>query len=121
MEDNNQKIALLICRCGTNIAGVIDVDYLVNEFSKYKNVICYEHEHWCSEDGLLKMREIIKNEKPSRIIIAACTPHLHEELFRENAEKVGLNGGYVKVINIREQCSWVHYQNPKKATIKALE
>jgi len=115
------KIAVLICRCGTNIAGVVDVDYLVKEISRVDGVVCYEHEHWCSEDGLLKMREVIKDEKPDRVVIAACTPHLHEELFRENAEKAGLNGGYVKVVNIREQCSWVHYREPRRATIKALE
>ncbi len=121
MAGRDLKIAVLICRCGTNIAGVVDVDYLVKEISRVDGVVCYEHEHWCSEDGLLKMREVIKDEKPDRVVIAACTPHLHEELFRENAEKAGLNGGYVKVVNIREQCSWVHYREPRRATIKALE
>ncbi|RLE51692.1 MAG: disulfide reductase [Candidatus Methanomethylicota archaeon] len=117
----NDKVILLLCKCGTNIAGVIDVEKIADEISKQNGVPCYIHDHWCSEDGLQKMREIIENEKPSRIIIAACTPHLHEELFREHAEKTGLNGGYVEVVNIREQCSWVHWQHPEQATIKAID
>lgn len=118
---NEKKTALLICKCGTNIAGVINIDEICNAISKLNNVKCFIHDHWCSEDGLLKMREIIKNEKPARMIIASCTPHLHGNLFRENAEKAGLNGGYLKVVNIREQCSWVHWQNPGRATMKALD
>lgn len=118
---DKNKTVLLICKCGTNIAGVINVDKIGDDVSKQENVTCYIHDHWCSEDGLLKMREIIAKEKPSRVIIAACTPHLHEKLFKENAEKAGLNGGYVKVVNIREQCSWVHWQNPEQATNKAYD
>lgn len=116
------KVACLICHCGTNIKGVVDIEKLKDEVKKrYGDVLVYDNEHWCSEDGLKKIGEIITKDKASRIVIAACTPSLHEELFKKNAERYGLNRGFIEIANIREQASWVHWYNPGKATLKALD
>ncbi|MEM2511010.1 MAG: hydrogenase iron-sulfur subunit [Candidatus Methanomethylicia archaeon] len=116
------RTACLICHCGTNIKGVIDIEKLKNDVKRiYGDILVYDNEHWCSEDGLKKMGEIIAKDEASRIVIAACTPSLHEELFKKNAEKYGLNRGFIEIANIREQASWVHWYNPGKATLKALD
>ncbi|MHC1628357.1 MAG: hydrogenase iron-sulfur subunit [Candidatus Nezhaarchaeales archaeon] len=120
-QDDLGKIVIFVCRCGTNIAGVVNVDKVLEHFSGREGVIVKDHEHCCSDDGLRKIKETLKEEKASRLIIACCTPSLHGELFKRAAEEVGLNRGYVEIVNIREQCSWVHFHDPERATIKAID
>ncbi|MCS7139678.1 MAG: hydrogenase iron-sulfur subunit [Candidatus Nezhaarchaeota archaeon] len=115
------KLVLFVCRCGTNIAGVVDVERLLKHFSGRSNVVVKEHEHCCSDDGLRRIKETVVEEKASRLIVACCTPSLHGELFKKTAEEVGLNRGYVEIVNIREQCAWVHYHDPERATVKAMD
>lgn len=116
-----EKTAVFLCHCGTNIAGVIDIPYLIQQLSKIPNVACFEHEHLCSDDGLRKIEEVIEKEKIKRVLIVACTPSLHERLFKERIEKAGLNPSFVEIVNVREQCSWVHWHDPRRATLKALD
>ncbi len=118
-EEN--KIGVFICHCGTNIAGFIDIQRLVDYFSKKHGIICVDDLHLCSESGLQKIKDTIKNEKLERVVVACCTPRLHGELFKKTVEEAGINRGYVQIANIREQCSWVHWLNMDKATLKALD
>ncbi|MEM4576308.1 MAG: hydrogenase iron-sulfur subunit [Candidatus Nezhaarchaeales archaeon] len=120
-QESVERVLIFVCKCGTNIAGVIDVGQVIRHFSGKSGVIVRDHEHCCSNDGLKKIREAIKEEKVSRLIIACCTPSLHGELFKKNAEEAGLNRGFVEIVNIREQCSWVHYHDPERATNKAID
>ncbi|RLF21734.1 MAG: disulfide reductase [Thermoprotei archaeon] len=115
------KVAVFVCRCGTNIAGVVDVDEVVRHFSSREGVVVGEHEHCCSDDGLRKIKEVLEKEGATHLIVACCTPSLHGELFKRTAEEAGLNRGFVEIVNIREQCSWVHSFDPKRATIKAID
>jgi len=114
------KIGLIICHCGTNIAGTIDIEYLKKYFSA-KGVVVRDHKHACTDDGIKLIKELIREEGIDRLVIAACTPFLHGELFRKAAEEEGLNRGFVRIANIREHCSWPHYGFRTLATLKARD
>ena len=121
-EEGRDKILVFICHCGSNIAGVVDVGKVIKTLSeKYPNASFYEHEHCCSDDGLRKIKEALREEKAARLVIGCCTPTLHGELFKRTAEEAGLNRGFVEIVNLREQCSWVHAHDPDKATDKAVD
>jgi heterodisulfide reductase subunit A len=117
----SEKVLLFVCRCGTNIAGVVDVEKVVRHFSGREGVVVSDQEHCCSDEGIKKIKEAIREEKAARLVIACCTPSLHGELFKRVAEESGLNRGFVEIVNIREQCSWVHYHDPERATNKAID
>jgi len=76
-------------------------------------------DHLCSEQGLNLVRDTIREHKADRVVVAACSPRLHGELFAQTVEEAGLNRGHLVIANIREQCSWVHWDDPPSATAKA--
>jgi len=121
-EEAVGKTLVFICHCGSNIAGVVDVAEVARELKRrHPDVAVYDHEHCCSDDGLRRIREAIEKEGATRLIVGCCTPSLHGELFKRVAEEVGLNRGFVEIVNLREQCSWVHSYDPPRATIKAVD
>ena len=115
------KIGLFICDCGRNISGVIDNSKLIEHFSKDPDVHVLGDQYLCSELGLNKVIEEIKDNKIDRVVIAACSFKLHGLLFRKTIEKAGLNRFLISFANIREQNSWVHPNEPEKATRKAID
>jgi len=115
------KIGLFICDCGKNISGVIDNEILIKHFEKYSNLSVFRDQYLCSELGLNKIIDEIKEKKIDRVVIAACSFKLHGLLFRKTIEKAGINRFLISFANIREQNSWVHYEEPKKATRKAID
>ncbi|MEJ2250377.1 MAG: hydrogenase iron-sulfur subunit [Candidatus Lokiarchaeota archaeon] len=118
------KIGLFICDCGKNISGTINVGELKKQFSQkdlYPNVFVLEDQYLCSELGLNKITEAIKENNIDRVVIAACSFKLHGNLFRKTVEKAGINRFLISFANIREQNSWVHAKNPKRATKKAKD
>ena len=116
-----KKIGVFICHCGINIAGTVDMEKLRNEISEYPGVaFCTDYKYMCSEPGQALVRKTIKEKKLDGIVIAACSPTLHETTFRRAAESVGLNPYQVEIANIREQCSWVH-KDKEVATPKAIK
>jgi heterodisulfide reductase subunit A len=118
------KIGLFICDCGKNISGTINVSELKNHFNQkdlYPNLFVLEDQYLCSELGLNKITEAIKENDIARVVIAACSFKLHGTLFRKAIEKAGINRFLISFANIREQNSWVHSKYPKKATIKAKD
>jgi len=116
------RIGVFVCRCGTNIAGVVDVPSVV-EYAKTLPGVAYAQENMfsCSQDTQDKMAEVIKEEKLNRIVVAACTPKTHEPLFQETMTVAGINKYLFEMANIRNQCSWVHANEPEKATDKAKD
>ncbi|MHA1607361.1 MAG: CoB-CoM heterodisulfide reductase HdrA2 [Candidatus Freyarchaeota archaeon] len=120
-EEHGKRIGVFVCHCGYNIAGVVDVAAVVEEISKLPDVYCVDHTYLCSEPGLNLIKEKVREEGLSRVVVAACTPKLHEKLFQETIEEAGLNRYLLSQANIREQCSWVHKANPRKATLKAID
>ena len=115
------KIGLFICDCGKNISGVIDNHKLLEYFKKNPEIHVIGDQYLCSELGLSKVSEEIKEQKIDRVVIAACSFKLHGLLFRKTIEKAGINRFLISFANIREQNSWVHSNEPEKATRKAID
>jgi len=115
------KIGLFLCDCGRNISGVIDNNRLIEHFSNYPDIHVIGDQYLCSELGLNKIIEEIKEKKIDRVVIAACSFKLHGLLFRKTIEKAGINRFLISFANIREQNSWVHGNEPEKATKKAID
>jgi len=114
------RIGVFVCRCGSNIAGVVDVPAVV-EFAQSLPYVVYAEENMfsCSQDTQDKITEIIKNKRLNRVVVAACTPRTHEPLFQETLINAGINKYLFEMANIRNQCSWVHKDDKEKATEKA--
>ncbi len=119
-DSNGPRIGVFICHCGMNIAGFVDVKSLVEYASKLSGVVfTTDYEYFCSEPGQALLRDTIKEMKLNRVVVASCSPTMHEPTFRRVAESAGLNLYLVEMANIREQCSWVHMQQPEEALKKA--
>jgi heterodisulfide reductase subunit A2 len=115
------RIGVFVCRCGTNIAGVVDVPKVVEEVSSLPGVaIAQELKFSCSEKGQAAIQEAIKTHSLDGVVIASCSPRMHENTFMKCAARAGLNPYQFEMANIREQCSWVH-TDPEQATRKAFD
>jgi len=116
------RIGVFVCKCGTNIAGTVDVPAVAEYVRSLPGVVYVEENLFtCSQDTQDKMTEIIKKEGLNRVVVAACTPKTHEPLFQETLRNAGLNQYLFEMANIRNQCSWIHPQEKEKATEKAKE
>jgi len=115
------KIGVYVCHCGTNIAATVDVKE-VAEFAKTLPdvAIARDYVYMCSDPGQDLIKNDIRTEKLDRVVVASCSPRMHEVTFRHACEEAGLNGYCMEMANIREQCSWVHTDR-EKATEKAKE
>ncbi|MHA1959507.1 MAG: hydrogenase iron-sulfur subunit [Candidatus Thorarchaeota archaeon] len=113
------KTALFICRCGSNVSGVIDVDSLRDEYEARGIPIVVVDDHLCSEQGVQTFVDAIKESKAEKVVMAGCSPLLHWDLFSEAMAEAGLDAGHLQIANIREQASWVHWDQPTTATSKA--
>ena len=116
------RIGVFVCCCGSNIAGIVDVPSVV-EFAKGLPGVVYAEQNLfsCSQDTQDKMSEVIKESRLNRVVVAACTPKTHEPLFQETLTNAGLNKYLFEMVNIRNQCSWVHKDVPEMATEKAMD
>jgi heterodisulfide reductase subunit A len=116
------RIGVFVCHCGTNIGGVVNVPEVTEYAKTLPNVVfAQDNLYTCSEAGLEEIRKGIKEENLNRVIVASCTPRTHQPLFRRTCEESGLNPYLFEFVNIREQCSWVHMQEKEAATEKAKE
>lgn len=111
------KVGVLICHCGANIAGFMDIEELAEYAKGLPNVVSVQHDLFGCGGGVVK--EMIKNDDLNRVVIAACSPKTHEHLFGLHVESVGLNKYLMEMANIRNHCSWVHSNNKDAATAKA--
>jgi heterodisulfide reductase subunit A len=120
--DDEIRVGVFICHCGSNIGGVVDVP-VVTEYAKtLPNVVYAERNlYTCSSDGIDSIKRAIEEHNLNRIVVAACTPRTHEPLFRKACEDAGLNKYIFEFANIRDHCSWIHMREPKKATEKAKD
>lgn len=114
------RVGVLVCHCGVNIAGVLDVEGLARSAAAIPEVaVATTHLFACSAAGQDELIDLIRENKLNRIVVAACTPRTHEPVFRENCARVGLNPYMLEMVNIRDQCSWVHARQPQEAQQKA--
>jgi heterodisulfide reductase subunit A len=103
-----EKVGVYVCHCGTNIAGPVDVEEVTQFASTLDKVaVARNYAYMCSDPGQDLIKEDIKELGLARVVVAACTPLMHEHTFRSALEEAGLNPFFLQVANIREQCSWV--------------
>ncbi|MBM4341052.1 MAG: CoB--CoM heterodisulfide reductase iron-sulfur subunit A family protein [Deltaproteobacteria bacterium] len=117
----NKKIGIYICHCGTNIAATVDCEELVRFSSTLPGVkISRDYRYLCSDPGQDLIKKDIRELSLDRVVIAACSPRMHEATFRNLLFEAGINPYLLNIANIREQCSWVHHDR-QKATEKARQ
>ena len=116
-----KRTGVFICHCGINIAGTVDVKKVAEELAKHPGVVHSEdYVYMCSDPGQNLIEQAIKEKKLDGVVVACCSPNLHETTFRNASKRAGLNSFRCEIANIREQCSWVHKDKPK-ATQKATK
>ena len=116
------RVGVFVCDCGSNIAGVVNVPEVVEYSRDLKGVVFADEGKWsCSVDALAAMQESIKEHEINRVVIASCTPRTHEPLFKATVKEAGLNPYLLEFVSIREQVSWVHMNEPEIATEKAKD
>jgi heterodisulfide reductase subunit A len=121
-KNEEPRIGVFVCHCGTNIAGSIDVKAVMEYARTLPNVIVADdYQYMCSTPGQNKIAEAIDEQKLTGIVVAACSPRLHEPTFRNATKMGGLNPFRFEMANIREQNSWVHMHQPEEATAKAKD
>lgn len=114
-----KRIGVFVCHCGVNIAGTVNIEELKKRVSEYPGVVAVnDHLYCCSDPGQAMIKETISREKLEGVVVACCSPALHETTFRKAAASVGLNPYVLEIANIREQCAWVT-EDKQRATDKA--
>lgn len=121
-ERETLRIGVFICHCGLNIAGTLDIKELV-EYSKTLPDVAYvkENRYTCADPGQEEIRKGIKDYGLNRVVVAACSPRMHEPTFRRTVSEAGLNPFLFEMANIREFSSWCHPSTPKEATDRAKD
>jgi len=114
------RVGAIICRCGSNIGGFVDVPEVVEYARNLPGVVFAEERIYaCSQDAQEWIRQVVEEHDLNRLVVASCTPRTHQPLFRETLRSAGINKYLFEMANIREHCSWVHMQEPEQATRKA--
>jgi len=122
VSNEEPKIGVYVCHCGINIGGVIDVAGVVEYAKTLPNVaVAKEYKYYCSDPGQQAIQDDIAEHNLNRIVVAACSPRLHEPTFRRCIREAGLNQFLFEFANIREHDSWVHMGEPESATEKAKD
>jgi heterodisulfide reductase subunit A len=122
MSDDDMRIGVFVCDCGMNIAGFVDCEE-VRKFAEGLEgvVVALGNRYTCSEPGQDEIKKQIQEYALNRVVVASCSPRLHEPTFRNCLAESGLNPYLLEMANIREHCSWVHSDDREKATRKAKD
>jgi len=116
------RIGVFVCHCGINISSVVNVPQVENSTEGMEGVVYHTDSLYsCSQDAQEVLKEKIREHKLNRVVIAACSPRTHEPLFQETLKDAGLNRNLIEMVNIRDQCSWVHASEPGAATDKSKD
>jgi heterodisulfide reductase subunit A len=116
------RIGVFVCYCGLNIAGTVDVEDVAEYARKLPGVVYVKtNRYTCADPGQDEIRKGVKEHKLNRVVVAACSPRMHEPTFRRTVSEAGLNPFVYEMANIREFSSWCHQSTPKEATEKAKE
>lgn len=119
LSRGSPRIGVYVCHCGTNIAGMVDVEAVTGYASMLENVAIARHyAYMCSDPGQALIQDDIRNEGLTRVVVASCSPLMHEVTFRRACAEAGLNPYLFQMTNIREHCAWVS-DDPVAATEKA--
>jgi heterodisulfide reductase subunit A len=116
------RVGVFVCFCGANIADFVDVPAVVEESKRIKDVkFSIEYKYMCSDPGQQMIRDAIVGHRLTSVVVAACSPRMHEKTFRKALSDAGMNPYLLEVANIREHSSWVHQKDKKAATEKASD
>lgn len=116
------RVGVYVCRCGLNIGGTVDCEAVAGFAEGLKDVVVSrDNQYTCSEPGQQLIQSDIREYRLNRVVVASCSPRLHEPTFRRACSDAGLNPYLMEMANIREHCSWVHTHQPKEATEKAKD
>ncbi len=116
------RIGVYVCHCGLNIARTVNCEQVAAAAASLDGVaVAREVPYACSEPGQSSIKEDILEHKLDRIVVASCSPRLHEPTFRQMVKDVGINPFLMEMANLREHCSWVHMNDPEAATQKAVD
>jgi heterodisulfide reductase subunit A len=119
MNESNEKIGVYLCHCGVNISSVVDVEAVASAIGRRKDVgVARTYKFMCSNTGQEMIETDVKTLGLTRVVVAACSPLMHEPTFRNACERAGLNRYLFQMANVREHNSWVH-DDKKAATEKA--
>ncbi|MFH0875753.1 MAG: FAD-dependent oxidoreductase [archaeon] len=123
MQNSDEpRIGVFVCSCGKNIGGVVDVAKVTEYAKTLPNVfVSMLNIYTCADPGQNEIKSAIKEHNLNRVVVAACSPRMHEPTFRNCITEAGLNPYLLEMANIREHCSWVHIWEKEKATEKAKE
>ncbi|UCD45560.1 MAG: hydrogenase iron-sulfur subunit [Candidatus Bathyarchaeota archaeon] len=116
----DHRIGVWICECGGNIGDVVDVDG-VAELLKPDVAYVESNRYLCSSPSVDAIKTAVEEQNLDRVVLACCTPNMHTETFRSNLGEAGLNPALMEIVNIREQCSWIHKDDQEGATSKAID
>jgi heterodisulfide reductase subunit A len=116
------RVGVFVCDCGLNIAGSVDTE-AVREYAETLTdvTVAVRNRYTCADPGQQEIRKTIVEHNLNRVVVASCSPRLHEPTFRHCVGEAGLNPYLFEMANIREQCSWVHLQDREAATRKAKD
>jgi heterodisulfide reductase subunit A len=122
VEHKSARVGVFICHCGSNIGGFLNVPSVVDYAKTLPKVVFAEEGLYaCSQDSQDHIQEMIKEHELNRVVVASCSPRTHEPLFQDTIREAGLNPYLFEMANIRDQCSWVHMNQPQEATDKAKD
>ncbi|SMB96482.1 heterodisulfide reductase subunit A [Desulfonispora thiosulfatigenes DSM 11270] len=117
-----RKVGVFVCHCGTNISSAVDVEKVAENAKSLPGVaFATDYKYMCSEPGQDLIQNSVKEQGLDRIVVACCSPRMHEKTFQKCMEKAEKNAYMTEIANIREQCAWVHPNNMEKATEKAID
>ena len=115
------RIGVYVCNCGTNIAKTVDCEAVTKAAEGQPGVVsARSYKYMCSTPGQEMIAQDIKELGLDRVVVAACSPRMHEPTFRKALQTAGINPYFLEMANIREQCSWVH-EDHRQATDKAMD
>jgi heterodisulfide reductase subunit A len=121
-KQDEPRIGVYVCHCGLNIAGSVDCAEVARFAATLPHVVlAQDNRYTCSDQGQAGIQKDIKEKKLNRVVVASCSPRLHEPTFRKTCEDAGLNKYLFEMANIREHCSWVHLYDRKAGTEKAKD
>jgi heterodisulfide reductase subunit A len=122
LPKDDLRIGVFVCDCGLNIAGSLDTEAVREYAETLPDVVAaVRNRYTCADPGQQEIKRAIVEHKLNRVVVASCSPRLHEPTFRNCVSEVGLNPYLFEMANIREHCSWVHLQDREAATRKAKD
>jgi len=117
---DSPRIGVWLCECGGNIGDVVETDRVVEEL-KPEVAFVKKERYLCSKPSVDAIKDAVEKQHLDRVVLACCTPKMHRETFLSNLAEKGVNPAYLEMVNVREQCSWVHKEDHEGATLKTLD